>query len=424
MTVGDDTWEARDRSDGSREVQRFQRNSSTTTPLRINKGSMTKQGDGRKSLKPFVLVSLSRWPMKEGGGGVLIERPSDPPQGVVRADTTTLGIVESRDVCPRRSVEGRVDDAKLVILQTCTIGWVKEAWSQTVAPDSHRAWISNSGLPIHLWSEGAFRNIAGLWGSYLRVDAATEEPSSFERARVLLKTSFLGRIDEVVHVTVQGSLYAVVIQEAELVWVPAVEDREVESELEMGEKSNKVSVASPQLNVPSKQVRRLPRGGCGGVCSAGDVAIAAVGDRTRVSVDAVLNPELEGDRDSPIGLLECGESNLNAAGSLGCNARASSSSSSSPLAVVGVAGATLAPVLGAVSGGLRKVKSMNCLVEALASPEQSQVVAAARSHKGLGRPAKNRDLIEVGSDIVNASLIDSDIQGRIDGVDEDVASRG
>ncbi|KAK8659948.1 hypothetical protein V6N13_030138 [Hibiscus sabdariffa] len=74
MTVGDDTWEARDRSDGSREVQRFQRNSSTTTPLRINKGSMTKQGDGRKSLKPFVLVSLSRWPMKEGGGGVLIER--------------------------------------------------------------------------------------------------------------------------------------------------------------------------------------------------------------------------------------------------------------------------------------------------------------------------------------------------------------
>ncbi|KAK9020582.1 hypothetical protein V6N11_010602 [Hibiscus sabdariffa] len=347
-------------------------------------------------------------------------------------------MAESRAVSPRQSVEGIVDDAKLVILHTCAIGWVKEAtpirvlahelavaglqgfelvwvvgsmvllsfssvelrdvllestavwstwfgrleaWSQTVAPDSRRAWISISGLPIHLWSEGTFCNITGLWGSYIRVDAATEEPSSFERARVLLETLFLGRIDEVVQFTIQGSVYVVVIQEAELVRVPIVEDRDVESESEMGEKPNEVSVASPQVHEPSNQVRvpspcwcvnqlwesgdggiagghvrsmdvlagrpasdGLDRGR-GGVCSAGDAAVATVGDRTKVSMDVGLNPELEDNRDSPIGLLECGESNLNVAVSLGCQACVSSS----PSAVVGVAGAALAPVLAIVS---------------------------------------------------------------------------
>ncbi|KAK8490911.1 hypothetical protein V6N11_073345 [Hibiscus sabdariffa] len=81
-------------------------------------------------------------------------------------------------------------------------------------------------------------------------------------------------------------------------------------------------------------------------------------------------------------------------------------------AVVGVAGAALAPVLGAISGGICKVKSVNCLVEALASPEQRQVVAVARSRKGRGSPAKSQGLIKVGSDIMNASLTDSDIQVR------------
>ncbi|KAK8528227.1 hypothetical protein V6N12_074762 [Hibiscus sabdariffa] len=202
-------------------------------------------------------------------------------------------------------------------------------------------------------------------------------------------------------VTIQGSVYAVVIQEVELVWVPIVEDRDVESESEMGEKPNEVSVTSPQVHVPRNQVRVASpcwrvnqlwdsgdggvvggharsmdvlagcpaRGGLdrgrGGVCSAGDAAVATVGDRTKVSMD---------------------------------------------VAVVGVVGAALAPILGAVSGGICKVKSVNCLVEALASPEQRQVVAAARSRKGGGRPMKSRGLIEVGSDIVNASLTYSDIQ--------------
>ncbi|KAK8993294.1 hypothetical protein V6N11_033395 [Hibiscus sabdariffa] len=67
------------------------------------------------------------------------------------------------------------------------------------------------GLPIQLWSEGSFRNIVGLWGMYLRVDAATEEPTSFERERILIEIFVRGRIDEVVEVASLGIVFSIVV---------------------------------------------------------------------------------------------------------------------------------------------------------------------------------------------------------------------
>ncbi|KAK8489827.1 hypothetical protein V6N11_013114 [Hibiscus sabdariffa] len=108
----------------------------------------------------------------------------------------------------------------------------------------------------NMWS--AWFGRLELWshtGCYLRVDAAMEEPSSFERVRVLLETSFPGWIDEVMQVTVQDSVYTIVIQEAELVRVPIVEHRDEESESKMGDKPHEASVASPELHVSSEHVR-------------------------------------------------------------------------------------------------------------------------------------------------------------------------
>ncbi|KAK9010492.1 hypothetical protein V6N11_036999 [Hibiscus sabdariffa] len=220
----------------------------------------------------------------------------DPPLGTDVADSGTMRTTEGRVERPRRSVEGVVDDEKFSVLQTCAIGWVKEtwpikvlaqematvglqgfelvwivrsmlllsfsvvelcdsvlaatevwsawfsrleAWTPAVRHELLRAWLSISCLPIHLWSEGTFRNIAGIWGSYLRVDVATEEPS-----RVLIITSFPGWIDEVMQVMVQDYAYSIVIQEAELVRIPAVEHPEEESDTEVGDESRGASVAS------------------------------------------------------------------------------------------------------------------------------------------------------------------------------------
>ncbi|KAK8557910.1 hypothetical protein V6N12_010133 [Hibiscus sabdariffa] len=364
----------------------------------------------------------------------------------LRKATVDAGItraVEAQAMCSRRSVEGIVDDAKLSVLQNCAIGWVKEAIPiRVLAQELAVAGLQGFEL---VWIAGSM-NIAGLWGSYLRVHAATEEPSSFERARVLLVTSFPDQIDEVVQVTVQDCVYTVVIHEAELVRIPIVEQWEEESELESGDESHGGSVASPECRVSSEQVRVVsplwqvnrfwdsgrvglggsavkqarsldvvvgPVGACvaldcigagrGGVYSADDAGVAGAGDRSRVVVEAVQTSKFFDDRESPIGLLECGAATLNIADLLTTNVCALSS----PPAVLGDVGAALAPVLGSVPGGIHKVKSVNCLVEALASPEQRRTVVAAHASRGRGRPTKTHVLIDAASEVVNASLTNS-----------------
>ncbi|KAL4353972.1 hypothetical protein GQ457_06G016940 [Hibiscus cannabinus] len=130
-----------------------------------------------------------------------------------------------------------------------------EKWSATTKYVSRRAWLSISGLPIHLWSKGSFRNIFGLWGRFLRVDAATEESTSFESARILIEALTRGRIDEVVEVASSGTMFFIVVQEAKLVWVLAVEQREVLEEATLSKQSHEVSVTLPQSDLPMARGR-------------------------------------------------------------------------------------------------------------------------------------------------------------------------
>ncbi|KAK9026766.1 hypothetical protein V6N11_039600 [Hibiscus sabdariffa] len=141
---------------------------------------------------------------------------------VVARDTTLRA--EGPLVGQSQRVDGVIDEEKLSVLETCALGWVKEAvsirvlakematagldgfeimwvagsmvllafpdvnlrqrllsqdvlstwfghledWSASAEYTSRRAWLSISGLPIHLWSKGSFCNITGLWGRYLR----------------------------------------------------------------------------------------------------------------------------------------------------------------------------------------------------------------------------------------------------------------
>ncbi|KAK8985007.1 hypothetical protein V6N11_082627 [Hibiscus sabdariffa] len=171
-----------------------------------------------------------------------------------------------------------------------------------------------------------------------------------------------GRIYEVVQINAHDSVYTVVIQEAELVWVPTVDHRDVEIGSEMGDKSYGASVASPE---PQSWATRSTFGDRGGVRSAGDVVDAFVEDQFRECAVVVQTPESIGKRDSLVGLLECGEGNLVMVGLLVGDTCALSS----PVAVLGDDRAALASVLGSIPGGVRKIKSVNCLVEALGSPK-------------------------------------------------------
>ncbi|KAL4280692.1 hypothetical protein GQ457_03G015910 [Hibiscus cannabinus] len=305
---------------------------------------------------------------------------------------------------------------------------------------SWRAWISTSGLPIHLWSEGSFRNIAGLWGKYLCVDAATEEPASFERARILIETSVKGRIDEVVKVASLGTMFLIVVQEAELVRVPVVEQRGVVDGASLSEQSQEASVASPRKNSPVKQVgddspnwhanqlweiksarkgRRASMviGGAsnrvvcdrGGVYSEGDADFAFTRIRSCEGLD-IVHPSVSIAERESLGVKVVGdcESVEKYGRVVGMNGEGAHST-----VILGLVGAVAAPIIGSAHGGVRNVKSVNTLVEALGSPAQKRVITVARSRRGCGRPAKVSRVEEAGRVVAKESLTDSDIHARV-----------
>ncbi|KAK8564800.1 hypothetical protein V6N12_058382 [Hibiscus sabdariffa] len=192
-----------------------------------------------------------------------------------------------------------------------------------------------------------------LSAEYLQVDAAMEEPTSFEWAHILIETFVRRQIDE----------------------------RDVVGGAALSKQSQEVSVASPRKNSPVEQdgddspcwhanqlwgIESAGKGrgasmvvagasdrvvcDCGGFCSEGDVDFALMGIRSREGLD-IVQPSV----------------------------------SVAEWALL----ATVAPVIWFAHGGARKVKSVNTLVEALGSPVEKRVIVVARSMRGRGRPAKS-----------------------------------
>ncbi|KAK8561059.1 hypothetical protein V6N12_048135 [Hibiscus sabdariffa] len=341
----------------------------------------------------------SFWRQKKGS----LPRLLDPPLGGIDGSAGAVRAEELRLASLVRSVEGIVDSEKLSVLETCAIGWVKETISiRVLAQELATAGLDGFEL---MW-------VAGLMVLLLFPDVES-------------RGSMLSTKDV-------WSAWFGCLKEAEVVRVPAIEQRDVETGSEMGDKSQDASVlwnlgrSGNGCAESEGAIDARPAGagaGCVGasagtgqltgdrgcVCSAGAALDVFVGDRSRECVATVQALESVGRRDSLVGLLDCGEGNLATTGRL----QGDNCASSSLVAVIGNTGAALASVLGSVLGGVRKVKFVNCLVKTLGSPEQRRVVAIARSRKGCGRPAKACGLVEAGDDVVNPSLTDSDIQGYL-----------
>ncbi|KAK8628855.1 hypothetical protein V6N13_009435 [Hibiscus sabdariffa] len=69
-------------------------------------------------------------------------------------------------------------------------------WNSMMSIPNRRTWLSISGLPIHVWSEMTFDNIASLCEELVQIDIETLAPSSFERARFQIKNDWRFHIDE------------------------------------------------------------------------------------------------------------------------------------------------------------------------------------------------------------------------------------
>ncbi|KAK8655988.1 hypothetical protein V6N13_108550 [Hibiscus sabdariffa] len=89
-----------------------------------------------------------------------------------------------------------------------------EVWTPSMGLPNWRAWLSVSGLPINVWSEETFSNIANLWRKLARVDAETLSPSS-ERAIFQVETGRISHIDELLDVKVVELVYTIHVTKIE-----------------------------------------------------------------------------------------------------------------------------------------------------------------------------------------------------------------
>ncbi|KAK8690486.1 hypothetical protein V6N13_074019 [Hibiscus sabdariffa] len=92
-----------------------------------------------------------------------------------------------------------------------------EAWKSDLRIDSQSAWFSVVGLPMHLWSEESFQHIASLWGKLIRIENATLEPRSFERAGILIETEQLEKVEETIELVGGSWSGRIRVQEVEVV---------------------------------------------------------------------------------------------------------------------------------------------------------------------------------------------------------------
>ncbi|KAK9046483.1 hypothetical protein V6N11_052370 [Hibiscus sabdariffa] len=112
----------------------------------------------------------------------------------------------------------------------------------------------------------------------------------------------------------------------------------------------------------------------GGFYSEGDADFAFTGIRSREGLD-IVHPSVSIAEHDSLGVKVVGDCELaeKYGRVVGVNGEGAPSTE-----VLGLVRAAAAPIIGSVHGGARKVKSVNTLVEALGSPAEKRVIAAAR----------------------------------------------
>ncbi|KAK8997089.1 hypothetical protein V6N11_020578 [Hibiscus sabdariffa] len=231
-------------------------------------------------------------------------------------------------------MDGVIDEKKLSVLETCALGWVKEAVSMRVLAKEMTA-AGLDGFEI-MWVVGSMVLLAF--------------PDENSRQRLLSQdvlSTWLGRLEE---------------------WSASAE----------------YASQRAWLSISGLPIHLWSEGSFRNIAGKGDADFAFTEIRSREGLDIVHPSVSISERDS-LGVKVVGdcESAEKYGRVVGVNGECAPSTT-----ILGLAGAAAAPVIGSTHGGARKVKSVNTLVEALESPAQKRVIAADRSRRGRGRLAK------------------------------------
>lgn len=88
-----------------------------------------------------------------------------------------------------------------------------EKWHPRVRPGCRLAWVQCWGVPLVAWETNHLKKITAAIGDFVDVDDDVEELRRLDRARVLIKTPWMPRIDHTVNVHIGGETFSVHITE-------------------------------------------------------------------------------------------------------------------------------------------------------------------------------------------------------------------
>ncbi|KAG5534965.1 hypothetical protein RHGRI_022921 [Rhododendron griersonianum] len=93
--------------------------------------------------------------------------------------------------------------------------WFEAAkpWSGEPASYERFAWLGCQGMPLNAWDYTSFKRIGELWGHFISVDEETLRDSYFAQGKILIATEEIQKIEQWVHLEVQGVKYDVLVKE-------------------------------------------------------------------------------------------------------------------------------------------------------------------------------------------------------------------
>lgn len=86
-------------------------------------------------------------------------------------------------------------------------------WQPLDVNHKRLVWTRWIRVPVHAWSVRFFKNISSSLGSFIKLDALTENKSRLDQARVLLSVSFLKDVNQTFNVNIDGNIFPIKISE-------------------------------------------------------------------------------------------------------------------------------------------------------------------------------------------------------------------
>lgn len=103
-----------------------------------------------------------------------------------------------------------------IIKEKWVSNWFEEIkpWKGEQALEERFVWLACFGMPLNAWSYSTFKEIGEKWGQFLKTDEDTLNESSYVKARILIATNQIHKLEGYVDLIVDGVKYSVrVIEE-------------------------------------------------------------------------------------------------------------------------------------------------------------------------------------------------------------------